>query len=130
MKKFAILIYTDAALLDALPPAEFDTTMRGCIEHADHLRDDGVLLDARMLQPAAGARSIRVRDGRSTVVDGPFAETKEMLAGFNIVEAADLAEAERIAASFPWSRYGCIEVREILEVDEMRARVGAPLPTP
>src|SRR5438445_5163413 len=80
--KFAIIIYTDAALLDALPEGQFDAKMRDCLAFADELRQDGQLLDSQMLQGAATAKSLRVRNGRQTVMDGPFAETKEMLAGF------------------------------------------------
>ena len=85
--QFLMMIYTDAQLMDALPEGEFDTLMRGCLAHADELRDDGQLLDSQQLEAPATARSVRVRNGRTTIVDGPFAETKEMLAGFNLIEA-------------------------------------------
>jgi len=68
---------------------------------------------------------VRVRNGKATVLDGPFAETKEMLAGFNLVEAGSLEEAVRLAQEWPWARYGCIEVRPVRDVDEVRRRVGA-----
>src|SRR5437870_13354519 len=90
--KFAILIYTDDTLLDALPEGQFDAKMRDCLAHADELRQDGRLLDSQMLERAATAKSVRVRNGRQTVVDGPFTETKEMLAGFNLIEAEDINE--------------------------------------
>src|SRR5437867_1327389 len=77
--KFAILIYTDRTLLDALPAGQFDAKMRHCLAHADELRQDGRLLDSQMLEGAATAKSVRVRGSRRTVVDGPFTETKEML---------------------------------------------------
>ena len=126
MKRFAILIYTDDALMNALPEGEFEEKMRYCLSHADELRQDGQLLDSQMLEPAATARTLRVRDGRSFVVDGPFTETKEMLAGFNIVEARDIEEAVRMAAEFPWAATGAIEVREVLPIESMRRRVQAP----
>src|SRR5260370_38831356 len=85
--KFAIIIYTDATLLDALPEGQFDAKMRDCLGDADELRQDGRLLDSQMLQGAATAKSLRVRNGRQTVTDGPFAETKEIPAGSKLIVA-------------------------------------------
>jgi hypothetical protein len=123
--KFMLLVYNDSAMLDALPPAEFDETMRGCIAHADELRQDGHLLDSQMLDSARKAKSVRIRQNRTTVLDGPFAETKELLAGFNLIEAEDIDEAVRIAKQFPWARTGCIEVRPVVDIGAVRERVGA-----
>ena len=123
--KFMVLIYTDDTLLDAMGQEQFDTTMRGCLEKADELRDEGRLLDSQMLEAPGTAKSMRVRGGRRTVVDGPFAETKEFLAGFNLIEAEDMDEALRIAAQFPWAATGCIEVRPVREIESVRRRVGA-----
>jgi hypothetical protein len=111
--KYAILIYTDPKLMDKLPAGEYDTKMRYCLEHAAELRQEGSLLDSQMLEAAPTAKSIRVRGGRRTVVDGPFTETKELLAGFNVIEAADMDEAIRIATEFPWVETGCVEVRAV-----------------
>jgi hypothetical protein len=102
--------------------------MRGCFEHADELRAEGKLLGSQQLESATTARTIRNRNGRVTVVDGPFAETKEMLAGFNVLEADSLDEAVRIASEFPWSSTGSIEVRPIRDMNAVRRRVGAPIP--
>src|SRR5256885_8136513 len=74
--KFAIIIYTDAALLDALPEGQFDAKMRDCLAFADELRQDGQLLDSQMLQGAATAKSLRVRNGRQTVMDGDRKSTR------------------------------------------------------
>jgi len=123
--KFMVLIYTDNTLLDALPPAQFDTTMRGCLKHADDLRDEGRLMDSQMLESPATAKSLRSRKGKMTVVDGPFAESKEMLAGFNLIEAEDIDEAVRMASEFPWASFGCIEVRPVRDIAKVRERVGA-----
>jgi len=123
--QFLMMIYTDAQLLEALPAGEFDTLMRGCLVHADELRNHGRLLDSQQLEAPATAKSVRVRNGRTTIVDGPFAETKEMLAGFNVIEAPSLDDALRIAQEFPWSRTGCIEVRPIRDIAAVRRRVGA-----
>ena len=124
--KYILMIYNDKTLLDALPPGEFDSRMRGCIAHADDLRSHGKLLDSQMLAEPAKAKSVRIRNNRQVTLDGPFAETKEMIAGFNIVEADSIDEAVRMAAEFPWARTGCVEVRQIVEFDTVRVAVGAP----
>lgn len=123
--KFMVLIYTDDDLIGAMPSEEFDTTMRGCIEHADDLRSEGRLLDSQQLEPPATAKSLRTRKGRLTVTDGPFTESKEMLAGFNLIEAENMDEAVRMAAEFPWTTTGCIEVRPVRDLGAVRKRVGA-----
>ncbi len=123
--KYLMLIYTDMSIMDALPAGEFETRMRGCLEHADELRAAGTLHDSQQLQPPSTAKTLRVREARSSVTDGPFAETKEMLAGFNLIEADSFDEAVRIAAEFPWAATGAIEIRPIGDMDAMRARVGA-----
>ena len=123
--KYMLLVYSEPSLLGEMPPAEFDTTMRGCIQKADQMRGEGRLLASGMLDATPTARSVRVRNGKQTVLDGPFAETKEVLAGYNIVEAEDIEEATRMAMEFPWTRTGCIEVRPMLDFEAVRARVGA-----
>ena len=121
-----LLIYNDKTLLDALPPGEFDSRMRGCLAHADDLRSRGKLLDSQMLAEPAKAKSVRIRDNRQVTFDGPFAETKEMIAGFNLIEADSIEEAVRMAAEFPWARTGCVEVRPVIDFDTVRVAVGAP----
>ena len=71
------------------------------------------------------AKTVRIRGGRVKAVDGPFAETKEVLGGFNLIEARDVDEAVEIAAQFPWARTGCIEVRPVRDIGAVRQRVGA-----
>ena len=123
--KFLVMIYNDDTLLDALPPGQYDEMMNGCFKHADELRAEGQLLDSMQLEPPAATKTIRVRNKRTTVVDGPFAETREYLGGFNLIEAANMDEAVRIAQSFPWAATGCIEVRPVYDIDAERKRVGA-----
>lgn len=122
--QFLLLVYNDDTLLDALPEGEFDTRMKACFGHADELKRDGRLLGSQQLESARKARSVRIRDGRTQVLDGPFAETKEVLAGYNIIEADSLDDAVAIAAEFPWAQTGCIEVRPIRDMDAVRTRVG------
>jgi len=125
--KFLVIIYNDPALLDAMPQPEFDKTMRGCIEHADELKTEGRLIESQQLESPKTARTLRRRNNRLTITDGPFAETKEILAGFNLIEAEDIDEAVRIASEFPWSDVGSIEVRPIRDFEAVRHRVGAKM---
>jgi len=124
--QFIALIYNDPTLLDAVPADEADAMMRGCFAHVDHLQHEGRLIESRMLADAGSARSIRVRNGKMTALDGPFAEAKEVLGGFNLIEAEDMDEAVRIASAFPWARTGCVEVRAVQDLGAVRRRVGAP----
>ena len=121
--KFMLLIYNDPKLLDALPDGEFDSMMRSCLTHADELQRDGVLLESRMLEDPETARTVRRRQGRTTATDGPFSEAKEVLGGFNIIEADSMDEALRIAAEFPWTKTGSVEVRPVREIEDERTRV-------
>jgi hypothetical protein len=123
--KFMLLIYNDSTLLDALPEGEADGMMRNCLTHADELHRDGQLIESRMLEGAESAKSVRIRKGRLSATDGPFTEVKEVLGGFNLIEAADMDEAVRIAAEFPWARTGCVEVRPVQDIDAVRRRVSA-----
>ncbi len=122
--KFMLLIYNDGTLLDALPPGQFDADMRDCLSHADELRQHGRLLESQMLEGPSSARSVRVRNGRVTTVDGPYAEAKEVLGGFNLIEAESMEEAVRMAAEFPWVRTGCVEVRPVRDIEAVRQRVN------
>lgn len=123
--KFVLVIYNDAALYDALPRSETDQMMRGCIAHADELRRDGRLTDSQMLEGAETAKSVRIRNGRTKVTDGPFSEAKEVLGGFNLIDAKDMDEAVEIAKEFPWARTGCVEVRPVRDIETVRRRVSA-----
>jgi hypothetical protein len=122
--KFMLLIYNDSALLDALPAAEADGMMRDCLAHADELRRDGHLIESQMLAGTDRAKSVRIRHSRLSATDGPFTEVKEVLGGFNLIEATDMDEAVRIAAEFPWARTGCVEVRPVQDIDTVRRRVN------
>jgi hypothetical protein len=123
--QFLVLIQIDDSLVEAMPPEAYDRTMRECIQHADLMQAQGSLLDSKQLEAPATAKTLRVRNGRTTIVDGPFAETKELLGGFNLIEAADMDEALRMAAEFPWAAVGSIEVRPVRDFEAVRRRVGA-----
>jgi hypothetical protein len=126
--KFMLLIYNDPAMMDALPEGQADAMMRECFHHADELHRDGCLIQSQMLEEPRTARSVRIRKGRVTTTDGPFTEAKEMLGGFNLIEASDMEEAVRIAAEFPWARTGCVEIRPVRDVAAVRRRVGVASP--
>jgi len=123
--KFLLLVYNDTAMLAGMPPRQFDAEMRDCLAHADELRAQGRILDFQQLEDPSTARTVRIRHGRKAIVDGPYAETKEVLGGFNLIEADSMDEALRMAAEFPWVRTGSIEVRPIRDIGAMRKRVGA-----
>jgi len=97
--------------------------MRHCLAHADDLKHKGRLIESQMLEDASTAKSVRIRHGKQTTLDGPFAETKEVLGGFNLIEADTIEDSVRMAAEFPWAQTGCIEVRPVRDIDVVRRRV-------
>src|SRR5688500_18770941 len=107
--KYLCLVYLEPDKLHAVPDSE-------CAVCGDGLRQSGVLLAAEPLQPVETATTVRVRNGRLSVTDGPFAETKEQLAGFYLIEARDLNDAIQVAAKIPPAREGSIEVRPVREL--------------
>ena len=123
--QFLTLIHIDPERLAELPATEFDRLMHGCFAKADALREAGCLHGSQQLEDPHTARTLRVRDGLARVTDGPFAETREFLAGFNLIEADSEEDALRIAREFPWARTGSIEVRPVRDIARVRARVGA-----
>ncbi len=123
--QYLLLVYTDPELMEALPAERFNAEMRDCLQHCDGLKQQGTLIASQQLEAPATAKSVRVRKGRTSILDGPFAETKEVLAGFNLIEAGSMEEAVRIAQQLPWTQYGCIEVRPVGDMQLMRQRVGA-----
>jgi hypothetical protein len=114
--RFMFMIYHDERVLDALPEGEMQALVDAALDYDDEIRRSGHYIVSNALQPARTARTIRVRGGRVSATDGPFAETKEQLGGFFLVEAKDLDEACAIAARFPPARLGIIEVRPVQEL--------------
>ena len=108
--KYLCLVYLEAAKMRAVPDTE-------CMTCGDGLRERGVLVAAEALQPIETASTVRVRGGRATITDGPFAETKEQLAGFYLVEAENLDQALEIATKIPPAREGSIEVRPVRQLE-------------
>lgn len=123
--QYLMTINIDESLVGDLPAAEYDELMRGCLVHADELRREGKLLGSQQLEAPTTAKTLRVRNGKTQIVDGPFAETKELLAGFNLLQADNIDDAMQIAQAFPWARFGSVEVRPVHDMDAERRRVGA-----
>ena len=111
--KYLCLAYEEERVLNELTDAEWRELREETLQYVESLRAGGHLLDARPLQSATRAATVRVRQGRTSITDGPFAETKEQLGGFFLFEAADFDEAVRIASKWPSARLGTIEVRPV-----------------
>jgi hypothetical protein len=109
--RYVCLIYFDEQELNAIPPKEMSDLNARHWDFNDGLRATGNFVSAEALEPPRASRTIRVRDGRTTVTDGPFTEAKEMIAGFYLIEAADMDEALEIAARIPSAPRSTIEVR-------------------
>jgi hypothetical protein len=112
--KYLLLIYDNEASMAGLPEAEQGALFEGYMDYTRAIRKSGNYLGGEALEPVATATTVRVRDGKTVTTDGPFAETREQLGGYYLVEAKDLDEAIALAARIPSSRYGCIEVRPIM----------------
>jgi hypothetical protein len=112
--KYLCLIYDDESLWERMPKAETDGVMREYMSFTADIGRSGHMLGGEQLQPTSAATTVRVREGRTVVSDGPFAETKEQLGGFYLIEARDLNEAIQVAARIPSARLGSIEVRPVV----------------
>jgi hypothetical protein len=112
--KYLCLVYSEEDKLHALPESPND---RECAAYAESLRQSGRLVAGEALEPVRTATTVQVRSGTLSVTDGPFAETKEQLAGFYMIEARDLNEAIQIAAKIPPARVGSIEIRPVRQLD-------------
>ena len=116
--KYLCLVYLDEKRLDELPDED-------CVEFDTAIRRSGHCIASDALESVSTATTVRVRGGKTSVTDGPFAETKEQLAGFYMIEARDLDEAIQIAARIPPARVGSIEVRPIRPIRETVAAAHA-----
>ena len=114
--KYMLLLYADEQVWTE---AEREACYGESAQIAQQLNAKGLFLAASPLQPVATATSIRVRDGRPLVTDGPFAETREQLGGYFLVDAKNLDEAIDIAAQLPGARKGTVEIRPIVEISSL-----------
>jgi hypothetical protein len=110
------LVYFEPETLAALSPDEKATLNRNSLAYNDELLGKSQYISAEALEPVDRARTVRVRRGKMSVTDGPFAETKEVVGGFILIEAAGMDEALEIAAGIPLAKLGGIEVRPILQI--------------
>jgi hypothetical protein len=113
--KYLCLVYHEESKLDALPESESDALAGETSAYRQELQRNGHYLAADALHSVRTATTIRVRHGQVSITDGPFAETREQLGGFYLIDARDLNDAIRVAAKLPPARLGCIEVRPIKE---------------
>lgn len=113
--KYLCMVYLDESRGDEVPHDD------ECLAYDEEIRRTGHCIASEALQPVQTATTVRVRNGKTSVTDGPFAETKEQLAGFYLIEAGDLNEAIELAARIPPARMGSIEVRPIRPIREMAA---------
>lgn len=111
--KYLCLVYCDEELLHSLPESPADAE---CMAYAEAVQGSGRMLAAEALTSVQSATTVRVRGGQMSLTDGPFAETKEQLAGFYLVDARDLNEAVNIARGIPAARVGSVEVRPVREL--------------
>jgi hypothetical protein len=116
MAQYMLLVYEEE--VDEAGQVERDQAVPWFLELHRGLREAGVLVNVKALRSPQSATSVRVRDGDTEIVDGPFAVTKEMLAGFYLVECADLDEALALAARTPPASWGTVEVRPVVPVAE------------
>jgi hypothetical protein len=112
--QYICLIYDDENLWDTLPEDERNAVYADYETFTQSIRDNGNYVAGDQLQPTSTATTVRVREGKTLVTDGPFAETKEQLGGYYLVEAKDADEALKIAERIPSARYGSIEVRPVV----------------
>lgn len=122
---FMCLAYEEAEKLDELSASDWQVLRQETLDYVAGLRASGHLIDARPLQRAETASTVRVRNGNRVVIDGPFAETKEQIGGFFLIEASSLDEAIEIAAKWPSARIGAIEVRPVDEELKAERRYAA-----
>jgi len=117
--KYMLLIYQDEQVLN-------ETERQACYVEstalAHNLKSKGQFLATAPLQPVSTATSVRIRDGKRVVTDGPFAETREQLGGYFLIDARDLDEAIGIAARIPGARKGTVEIRPVIEIEGLPER--------
>jgi hypothetical protein len=122
--KYLCLVYDDERNLDAMSDGELEGLVAQCLAVDEEFRKSGQVIASEALQPVQTATTVRVRNGKVSTVDGPFAETKEQLGGFFLIDAQDLDEAIQVAAKIPSARLGSIEVRPIWDLRQQEPRAG------
>jgi len=112
--KYLCLIYSDEQVLHTSPDSPHDSE---CLAYAESIQASGRMLAAEPLESVTTATTVLMRNGKLSITDGPFAETKEQLAGFYLIDAKDLNEALQVAGGIPAARVGSVEVRPVRQLD-------------
>ena len=112
--KYLCLIYSNEQALHTLPDSPHDSE---CLAYAESIQASGRMLAAEPLESVTTATTVRMRNGKLSITDGPFAETKEQLAGFYLIDAKDLNEALQVAGGIPAARVGSVEVRPVRQLN-------------
>jgi hypothetical protein len=120
--KYMLLVHHEEDGLTALGESELQQMRAESVQLANEIHANGQYVDAAPLQRAATATCVQMRDGQRLITDGPFAETREQLGGYFLIDANDLDEALAIAARIPGARIGTVEVRPVVELDGLPER--------
>lgn len=116
--KYLCLIYDDEKQMEGMPMDESDAFMGEYFAFTQGIQESGHFIAGEALHPVHTTTTVRIRNGQTSTTDGPFAETKEQLGGFYLIEARDLNEAIQVAAKIPSARTGSIEVRPVVDFGE------------
>jgi hypothetical protein len=114
--KYLCLVYHDESCIDSLPEAEYQAIIQEVLDYREQLESSGHYITSAPLESVKTATTIRVRNGKMSITDGPFAETREQLGGFYLIEASDLNDAIRVVSRMPPARLGSVEVRPLKEL--------------
>ena len=114
--RYLCLIYGDESAREKTPQADLENMSAAYYDYTEGIRKSGHYVGGNALQPTSTATTVRVRDGKVSTTDGPFAETREQLGGYYLVEAKDLNDAIQVASRIPGARFGSVEVRPLLEM--------------
>ncbi len=120
--KYLCLIYENEKNWETMPPADGEAIMNEYFAFTEGIRRSGQCVAGEALQPTPTATTVKVRNGKVSTTDGPFAETKEQLGGFYLIEANDLNDAIQVAAKIPSARLGSIEVRPVMDFSQEAAK--------
>jgi hypothetical protein len=123
--KYLCLIYDEEAQLAAMPKEESDAFMGEYFAFTGDIRRTGHYVAGEALHPVQSATTVRIRNGKLSTTDGPFAETREQLGGFYLIEARDLNEAIQVAARIPSARTGSVEIRPVVDFGDESAPAGS-----
>ena len=118
--RYMCLVHHDGVPVEQMPHLQVQDLLRRSFAYDDELEAKGHFITATAIEDQSSAVLVRKRDGRLSVTDGPYMETKEQMAGFVLIEARDMAEAERLAAGISWAETGTIEVRPIFVFETER----------